>query len=407
MTRKSKDDSLDACPFPPDKTPPPKTLPTNLLEQLDRFFEGWRKYLALVTITGIILAYSLVVVPPPPISRSTTPGTWNTDVKTIINPDIITYERLDLEFCQNNILDLEALIDVPLPFDLGGAVFGLHDLIFYSLRPQIGFFRGEEYSILESEIEADLELTYNQYVSESEADASAHSIAHEFSSRIGGTPLLIRKNRWVTHTPAYEEFMIFEYRFENTSSERMIDFIFSLKPDVGFGCLFDENIINKYTNIYYRLSPFDEDSGIHINTELRYELNYRPGEVGTIDIVKMFGADKEVIFSRDIFESIIGIYIFPPGGVNYRFISADVPFNCSQVTRLESIGILGRDHYAILCTVTPYIHGESSFESWKIEYEVESTISSTAIFATILAMISSAIIAVNVFQSRRAKKLVQ
>jgi hypothetical protein len=405
LTRKSKDDSLDACPFPPDKKPPPKTLPANLLEQMDRFFEGWRKYLALVTIAGIILAYSLIVVPPPLISRSTTLGTWNTDVKTIINPDIITYERLELEFCQNKVLDLEALIDVPLPFDLGGAVFGLHDLIFYALRSQIGFFRGEEYSIPESEIGADLELTYKtQSVSESVADSSAHSIAQEFSSRIGGTPLLIRKNRWVTHIPTYEEFMIFDFRFENTSSERMIDFIFSLKPDVGFGCLFDESIINKYTNIYYRLSPFDEDSGIHINTELRYELNYRPGEVGTIDIVKMFGADKEVIFSRDVFESYVSIYIFPPAGVIYRFISADAPFNCSQVARLE---LLGRDQYAIFCTITPYIHGESSFESWKIEFEVEPTGRSTAIFATILAMISSAIIAATVFQSRRAKKLVQ
>jgi len=81
LTRKSKDDSLDACPFPPDKTPPPKTLPTNLLEQMDRFFEGWSKYLGLVTIAGIILAYSLIVVPPPLISRSTIPGTWNTQIE--------------------------------------------------------------------------------------------------------------------------------------------------------------------------------------------------------------------------------------------------------------------------------------------------------------------------------------
>ena len=86
MTRKRKDDSLDACPFPPDKTPPPKTLPTNLLEQMDSFFEGWSKYLGVVTIAGIILAYSLVVVPPSLISRSVTPGTWNKKIESRWNP---------------------------------------------------------------------------------------------------------------------------------------------------------------------------------------------------------------------------------------------------------------------------------------------------------------------------------
>jgi len=86
LTRKRKDDSLDACPFPPDKTPPPKTLPTNLLEQMDSFFEGWSKYLGVVTIAGIILAYSLVVVPPSLISRSVTPGTWNKKIESRWNP---------------------------------------------------------------------------------------------------------------------------------------------------------------------------------------------------------------------------------------------------------------------------------------------------------------------------------
>ncbi|HEX9915497.1 MAG TPA: hypothetical protein VGB32_11305 [Candidatus Bathyarchaeia archaeon] len=39
MTRRIGEAS-DACPFPPDTPPPPKTLPTNLLEQVDRLFEG-------------------------------------------------------------------------------------------------------------------------------------------------------------------------------------------------------------------------------------------------------------------------------------------------------------------------------------------------------------------------------
>jgi len=79
LTRKS--DASDACPFPPDKTPPPKTASTNLLEYADRFFEGWRNYLGLVTMMGLILAYSLLVIPPPLIIRSTTPETWNTQLE--------------------------------------------------------------------------------------------------------------------------------------------------------------------------------------------------------------------------------------------------------------------------------------------------------------------------------------
>ena len=80
MTRKIGEPS-DACPFPPDMPPPPKTLPTNLLEQVDWFFEGWRNYLGLVTVMGLLLAYSLLVVPPPLITRAITPDTWNTQLE--------------------------------------------------------------------------------------------------------------------------------------------------------------------------------------------------------------------------------------------------------------------------------------------------------------------------------------
>lgn len=76
---------------------------------MDRFFEGWSKYLGLVTIAGIILAYSLVVVPPPLISRSTIPGTWNTKIESrwkpvdyfkwikVNEPDYSTSEQMILE----------------------------------------------------------------------------------------------------------------------------------------------------------------------------------------------------------------------------------------------------------------------------------------------------------------------
>ncbi len=79
MTRKN--DSSDACPFPPNKSPPPKTASTNVLEYADRFFEGWRNYLGLVTMMGLILAYSLLVIPPPLITKANTPETWNTQLE--------------------------------------------------------------------------------------------------------------------------------------------------------------------------------------------------------------------------------------------------------------------------------------------------------------------------------------
>ena len=76
-----KRDALDACPFPPDKSPPPKTTSTNVLEYMDRFFEGWRNYIGLLTVMSLILAYSLLVIPPPLITRATMPDTWNTQLE--------------------------------------------------------------------------------------------------------------------------------------------------------------------------------------------------------------------------------------------------------------------------------------------------------------------------------------
>jgi hypothetical protein len=57
-----------------------------LLEYADRFFEGWRNYLGIVTMMGLILAYSLLVIPPPLITGSVTPDTWNTQLEPISEP---------------------------------------------------------------------------------------------------------------------------------------------------------------------------------------------------------------------------------------------------------------------------------------------------------------------------------
>jgi hypothetical protein len=86
LTRKSADESLDACPFPPDRPPPPKTLPTNIIELMERFFEGWRNYLGLMTIASLVLAYSLLVVPLPLITEASVPDTWKTKYEPKLTP---------------------------------------------------------------------------------------------------------------------------------------------------------------------------------------------------------------------------------------------------------------------------------------------------------------------------------
>jgi hypothetical protein len=61
-------------------------MSTNLLEYADRFFEGWRNYLGIVTMMGLVLAYSLLFVPPPLVTSRLTPDTWNTELSSISEP---------------------------------------------------------------------------------------------------------------------------------------------------------------------------------------------------------------------------------------------------------------------------------------------------------------------------------
>jgi len=72
-----KRDALDACPFPPDRPPPPKTTSTNLLEYADKFFEGWRNTMLTITIASLLLAYSLVAAIPPIVASVTVPQSWS------------------------------------------------------------------------------------------------------------------------------------------------------------------------------------------------------------------------------------------------------------------------------------------------------------------------------------------
>ena len=76
MAKNKADESTDACPFPPDGDPPPKTPTTNIIEHVESFFEGWRNYFAVLTLASLVLTYSLLVVPPPLITEASIPDTW-------------------------------------------------------------------------------------------------------------------------------------------------------------------------------------------------------------------------------------------------------------------------------------------------------------------------------------------
>jgi len=65
---------FDWCPMKPGETPPQRS--NTLMKFLDGFLVGWRNYLITMIIFGSILAYSILVVPPPLIPVSSTPDTW-------------------------------------------------------------------------------------------------------------------------------------------------------------------------------------------------------------------------------------------------------------------------------------------------------------------------------------------
>jgi len=71
---------FDWCPMTPGEVPPQRS---NALNILDGFLVGWRNYLLTMIIFGSILAYSMLIVPPPLIPVSSTPDTWGEVYETI------------------------------------------------------------------------------------------------------------------------------------------------------------------------------------------------------------------------------------------------------------------------------------------------------------------------------------
>lgn len=72
-------DALDACPLPPGSEPPEKRgwLLGRLLNFYDEFFGNWKIVLSILAAASLVLAYSLLIVPPPPISLPTEPDAWS------------------------------------------------------------------------------------------------------------------------------------------------------------------------------------------------------------------------------------------------------------------------------------------------------------------------------------------
>lgn len=69
----------DACPIPPGTEPPRRRgRPVEiLLNFYDDFLRNWKIVLSVLTAASLVLAYSLLTVPPPPISLPGEPDAWS------------------------------------------------------------------------------------------------------------------------------------------------------------------------------------------------------------------------------------------------------------------------------------------------------------------------------------------
>jgi len=75
-------DALDACPFPPGSEPPEERyrLGGRLLNLYDEFFGNWKIVLSVLTAASLVLAYSLLTVPPPLVSLPSEPNAWSRSI---------------------------------------------------------------------------------------------------------------------------------------------------------------------------------------------------------------------------------------------------------------------------------------------------------------------------------------
>lgn len=77
MTEKRKaTEVLDACPFPPDSERPGRGLRTGLLNYYEELFGNWKIIASILTAASLVLAYSLLSVPPPLAPSLSVPDSW-------------------------------------------------------------------------------------------------------------------------------------------------------------------------------------------------------------------------------------------------------------------------------------------------------------------------------------------
>ncbi len=98
------DDSTDACPLAPDEATPLKSAMTHALEFLDGFFEGWRNVLMVMAVTAMVLAYGLLIVPPPLAVSLHTPESWSRELP---EPDPLLYSDEPFTPSHENVVMVE------------------------------------------------------------------------------------------------------------------------------------------------------------------------------------------------------------------------------------------------------------------------------------------------------------
>ena len=121
-----KKEAVDACPFPPDGQPPSKTFTTNALDLMDRLL-GWRTYFALVSVMGLVMAFSLLMVPPSLIPASVTPPTWNKTVEATY-PQVENFDWIKIGKPDRNYTD-QIVLDGSMVLEFKDEVVDFRDLV--------------------------------------------------------------------------------------------------------------------------------------------------------------------------------------------------------------------------------------------------------------------------------------
>ena len=109
---KKMGDALDACPFPPGSEPPEERyrLVGRLLNFYDEFFGNWKIVLSVLTAASLVLAYSLLTVPPPPVSLPSEPDTWGRPIPKVtywLTPELAWKPKFEKQIVREEDLILE------------------------------------------------------------------------------------------------------------------------------------------------------------------------------------------------------------------------------------------------------------------------------------------------------------